>query len=557
MKLTKIKKLSISECCAELNIDRQQLPAILDNISGKQETVDRLRSLLNEDLSAFKSCSTIEQFEGYLALWTDGLHREKAVERITQLKAEALAQKKKARKIRNIILLIISVVVIVVVCLINYFPVSFLDVSEDISFGKRGGNKTISILTDAKDTNVDVQVSSDWISVDKSGGTLSINVMPNTIDDKTAYITVNASSSFFGKQFNCISRTIKVSQSSGLPTFFDTNISEVSFDKYGNSTSNQIIVKTDGCGLQVSTSASWFSVSKDIKEDGDDIIAYITLSSDTNNEGDKTGEVVVSCSDYVKRIAVSQASGLATRFEPQKSNIDIDEDGVEEGYVYVVKVDTDGTTWSVEDYPKWLTSVFANIELNRLEVKVGRNTGKILQGTITIKSNNGDLRDISVFQDGNPTDFRASKSTVKFGTSSDYEYVTIYNNSHKSLEVSESESWLSATAIGNDEIKISCTSNSNDRHSGTVYVRCGDEQISITVKQDGWTTCWNCGGHGRFQCQYPGLWGAGGYHYVQDFVINNYTGMGSYVYNPCPNCGGSGTIKCSQCDGTGRKKSVY
>ena len=591
MEYKKIDELSISECCAELNIESQQLPTILENISGPQEIVDRLKSLVDADMSAFKSCSTIEQFEKYLELWIDGLHRSEASQRVAQLKAQAeelafyktnqnsisglesyikkypngrfiqeakgsLANKKKARKIRNIILLIIAIVIAIAVCLINYFPVSYLDVSGDVSLGKRGGNKTITISTDANDINIDVQESSNWIDVNRDGGTLSINVVPNTDDERSAYITVNTYSSFFGKKFNCISKTIKVSQSSGLPTYLKTNTSEISFDKYGNCSSNQITAATDGCDLQVSTSASWFSVSKNITEDGDNMVASIVLTTGTNNEGSKSGEVVIRCNDYVERVKVSQASGLATYFRVEKTSLTMAEEGTAEDMCYPIDVYTDGTSWSVYSAPGWLTA-YADLEDKRLEIKVPANTGKIKSGTITIKSNNGDLRDISVSQKGDPTNFRSAKSTVKFGTSSDYEYVTIYNDSHKNLEINEYESWLSATAIGNDEIKISCTSNSNERRSGTVYVHCGDEQISITVKQDGWTTCWNCGGHGRFQCQYPGLWGAGGYHYVQDFVINNYTGMGSYVYNPCPNCGGSGTIKCSQCDGTGRKKSTY
>lgn len=591
MEYKKIDELSISECCAELNIESQQLPAALKDIRGPQEIINRLTSLLNADMTAFNWCSTIEQFEVYLASWTDGLHRGKAAQRIAQLKAQAeelafyktnqnsisglesyikkypngrfiqeakgsLANKKKARKIRNIILLIIAIVIAIVVCLINYFPVSYLDVSGDVSLGKRGGNKTITISTDANDINIDVQESSNWIDVNRDGGTLLINVVPNTDDERSAYITVNTYSSFFGKKFNCISKTIKVSQSSGLPTYLKTNTSEISFDKYGNCSSNQITATTDGCDLQVSTSASWFSVSKNITEDGDNMVASIVLTTGTNNEGSKTGEVVIRCNDYVERVKVSQASGLATYFRVEKTSLTMAEEGTAEDMCYPIDVYTDGTSWSVYSAPGWLTA-YADLEDKRLEIKVPANTGKIKSGTITIKSNNGDLRDISVTQKGDPTNFRSAKSTVKFGTSSDYEYVTIYNDSHKNLEINEYESWLSATAIGNDEIKISCTSNSNERRSGTVYVHCGDEQISITVKQDGWTTCWNCGGHGRFQCQYPGLWGAGGYHYVQDFVINNYTGMGSYVYNPCPNCGGSGTIKCSQCDGTGRKKSTY
>ena len=591
MQIIKIDSLSISECCELLNITKENLADVLQKNNESKEIIDRLKKLLDEDKEAFESCSTIEQFEKYLELWIDGLHRSEASQRVAQLKAQAeefafyktnqnsisglesyikkypngrfiqeakgsLANKKKARKIRNIILLIIAIIIAIVVCLINYFPVSYLDVSGDVSLGKRGGNKTITISTDANDINIDVQESSNWIDINRDGGTLSINVVPNTDDERSAYITVNTYSSFFGKKFNCISKTIKVSQSSSLPTYLKTNTSEISFDKYGNCSSNQITATTDGCDLQVSTSASWFSVSKNITEDGDNMVASIVLTTGTNNEGSKTGEVVIRCNDYVKRIKVSQESGLATRFELGTYNLIMAEEGSGEGFIYPVSVYTDGTSWSVYSAPDWLTA-YADLEDKRLEIKVPANTGKIKSGTITIKSNNGDLRDISVTQKGDPTNFRSAKSTVKFGTLDDYEYVTIYNDSHKNLEINEYESWLSATAIGNDEIKISCTSNSNERRSGTVYVHCGDEQISITVKQDGWTTCWNCGGHGRFKCQYPGLWGAGGYHYVHDFVINNYACKGHYVPNPCPNCGGHGTIKCSQCDGTGRKKSTY
>jgi hypothetical protein len=89
MKYKKIDELSISDCCAELNIRRNQLPAILENTSGPQDIIDRLKLLVDSDLSAYKSCSTIEQYEAYLASWTDGLHRKLAAQRVTQLKAQA------------------------------------------------------------------------------------------------------------------------------------------------------------------------------------------------------------------------------------------------------------------------------------------------------------------------------------------------------------------------------------------------------------------------------------------------------------------------------------
>ena len=600
MEYKKIDELSISECCAELSIESSQLPGILDNISGSQDIINRLRLLLDADTSAFNSCRTIEQYEWYLSSWTDGLHRSKATQRVAQLKAEAeelafyqtnqnsisgletyikrypsgkftheakvcLANKKRAKKISNIVLLIIAIVIAIVVCLINYSPVSYLDVSGDLSLGKRGGNKTISILTDANDINIDVQESANWINVNRDGCTLSINVVRNTDDERSAYITVNTYSSFFGKQFNCISKTIKVTQSSGLPTYLKTNTSEISFDKYGNCSSNQITATTDGCDLKVSTSASWFSLSKNMTEDGDNMVASISLTTGTNNEGVKTGEVVISCNDYVKIVKVSQASGLATYFRVERTSLNMSEGGTAEGMCYPINVYTDGTSWSVYSSPSWLTA-YADLDAKRLEIMLPANTGKIKSGIITIKSNNGDLQDISVSQDGDPTNFGAAKSSIKFGISSDYEYVTIYNDSRKQPSISEYENWISTSVIDKNRIKISCNRNYDDPpRSGTVYVSCGDERVSITVKQDGWSKCRRCGGEGEISCPKDGQMNLpywrfqyeNGTHYYVEWPMA--IGMAAHMkrYERCNTCGGSGHIECPDCEGEGKSYKSY
>ena len=606
MEYKKIDELSISECCAELNIEKQQLPAILENIGGPQEIVDRLRLLVDADISTFNSCSTLEQYERYLASWTDGLHREKAAQRVAQLKAEAeeldfyrtnrnsivglksyinlypdgkftqeakisLTRKKKTRKIRNIILIIITVIITIFVCLINYSPISYLNISENLSFGKRGGNKQITISTDAVNSNIQVQEFSDWISINRDGKTLSIKVTPNTNHEKSTYITVNAYSSFFGKQFNCISKTIKISQSSGLPSYLKTNLSEVIFDKYGNSSSSLITALTDGSDIQISTTASWFNISKNIQEDGDNMKATITLSTGTNNEGSKTGEVIISCNDFIKRVKISQASGLATYFRAETYSLTMDENGTKEGMCYPINIYTDGTSWSVKNAPSWLTATATS---NRLEVSVGANSGKVKNGTITIMSNNGDLRDISVRQNGDPSNFKAAKNSIRFGTSSDYEYIAIYNDSHKIPSISEYEYWISTSVIDKNKIKISCDRNYDDPpRSGIVYVSCGDEQISITVKQDGWSKCTSCGGDGEKPCPntyvYPWTNETGTYGYtwvngrhVLQRMYTSWTGwMGAPVpqveNRSCSACGGSGVVECSTCKGTGKIKKSY
>lgn len=157
-------------------------------------------------------------------------------------------------------------------------------------------------------------------------------------------------------------------------------------------------------------------------------------------------------------------------------------------------------------------------------------------------------------QDGDPTNFKAGKSSIKFDSGSDYEYVNINNNSNQSLRVDESQSWITASATSKGRIKISVSSNSSSARSGYVTVRCGNESCRIDVRQSGWTNCYYCGGRGQVQCGYPALW-MNGLHCVQEFVMNYYTGGGYYTYNPCPNCGGSGGVTCSHCHGKGKIKS--
>lgn len=141
MEFKSIDTLSITECCEQLNLRREDLPEALQEVIEPSERdqllIEQLQSLLDEDKLAIESCRTIEQYEGYLSTWVDGLYHSHARTRIAQLKAAAeelafyqenkdsisgceaylqrypkgkfvsdaqstLAQKKKARKTRNI-----------------------------------------------------------------------------------------------------------------------------------------------------------------------------------------------------------------------------------------------------------------------------------------------------------------------------------------------------------------------------------------------------------------------------------------------------------------------
>ena len=298
MRVKSSDSLSITQCCEVLGIDKKELLKVFPDINGPQEVIDRLKLLLDRDKSIFESCQTIEQYEVYLSTNIDGLYCDSAKEKIALLKVDAeelvfydvhqnsisdletyikkypngrfiqeakvsLANKKKTRKIRNIILLILLLIVAVVVCLINYSSVSYLDISyvdEDAYFGKMGGGKKIFMATDAYD--IEYNVSSDRIGIDRdNSGFLSISVGINEADTRIDSIIVNAYTSFFGKKFNCISKTIIVAQESGLATFIDAEKTDMLLKE--KALPDEIVyfcnVETDGTIWYIHDYPNWLS----------------------------------------------------------------------------------------------------------------------------------------------------------------------------------------------------------------------------------------------------------------------------------------------------------
>lgn len=517
MRIKKVESLSISECCKFLKIRRKYLPEAIRRINEPTKSdllvIARLESLLVEDKSAIDSCQTIEEYEGYLSTWTDGLHYDYARTRIDQLKAEAkelafyqdnkgcisgletyikeypngkfikeaqntLESERKLRNLYNKILLTIIVVVIVIICMMTYSPVSYLDPFKEVCFGKKGGNISLLISTDANDNNVKIKCPADWVKMNRINDSLSISVSRNENDIQKALITVESHSSFLGVKYNYISRTISVIQESGLANFFEIE-------------KDTLIIE--------------------------DIVTY----------GDK---------------------------------------------IYPIKVNTDGTFWKVKKASEWLeTNV--NIEENILEISVSEKTGKIQIGTITLLSNNGISRNICVIQKGDPTDLRAAKSNIHFSIEGGNEYITISNDSFKELTCTFSDDdWVSASPDGNKMIQVSCSRNDDDLpRSSSILVCCGNEEIPIKVEQDGWKECRSCRGSGEKSCPnlYKQWWSLGmeSYEYVlvnekhvlrHNYMTRNFLGLLYWDYEEeiCKICEGSGKIDCPDCK-EGKIKVTY
>lgn len=616
MEFKNIGQLTITDCCNQLSIPREKLKQVvvtaadddrLHNAISKeqswrgvqQEIVQRLETLIREDRQSFLQCKTLQQYETYLSKQEDGLWRDEALKKIRGINAqleersfyrknlssveglqqylykypngifskeakEALDDKRRNRIVKRVSICITLIIVIFVICYMNYHSASYISSDSNVVFGKKGGSVTCAISTDAIFENVHAYAPEEWITTTIDNGDLTITASPNHDDTKCSTVHLYAYTTLFGINLWRREFEVSVKEDSGLSTFLTVNASSCSFDKYGTG-EFECSVETDGMNLEINPLDDWICVKKDVEDEGDVFKIKLLITAKRNETGGKTGVVVVKSDRFEKKISVIQDSGLANSFRVSSNSLVMDEEGTEEGYCYSVDVNTDGTTWSVADAPEWL-SAEANIKQGKLQVTLPANEGEIKTGTITIVSNNGHSEDISVKQWGDPTNFSSSSSSVRFGTTGDYKYIEISNNSNKVLSVCEDEDWISTSAISKTRIKITCSQNYESPRGGTVKVRCGDKELEISVNQDGWEECSYCSGNGQVECNNGEaqwryyLFYNSNYHQVYR-VTGQYYSFGvlmpQYGWVNCPTCGGDGKIDCSQCGGKGRKRTSY
>lgn len=616
MEYKRIEDLNINECLERIQVKFAEAKSVITNSTSQADVtqslldisaieaseirilvINRLVNLLLKDKSDYSSCKNKFDYQKYLSAWDDGLWRKEAeisIKRIEKAEKESnyyesnkgsiaglnkylssyprgkyadsakqlLNAKKKNRKITTFSISAIVTLIIAILCYTNYHSVSYLNAVDNVSFTKKGGTASRSISTDALGSNIQLAASADWIKINKSGKDFTIEVEPNHGSDKTGKITIYAYTTLFSFNLSRKTTSIEVHQASGIATNLEVKESSLHFEKYSSDT-HTIYATTDGMNMNVTTEGiddDWIDVTHDISEDGDNYRAKIVVSSHNNEGGEKHGAIIISSDSFERRISLSQESGLATYFNVSTNSLTMQEEGTKENEHYPIRVETDGTSWSVKDKPDWLNAE-VRLSSGLLSVTLGQNYGKIRTGTISLLSNNGDLREIEVKQWGDPTNFSASRSSFKFGTSSDYEDVSISNDSRKTLSVSDDKSWITATTRGSSEIRISCSDNSGSPRMGTVDVRCGGEHLSITVKQDGWESCSSCNGNKSVDCYGGWITMYGGRVHTQQRMAYNWDAWGNmypyWVTDYCSVCGGDGRIECSRCRGKGKFKKSY
>lgn len=407
-------------------------------------------------------------------------------------------------------------------------------------FGKPSDKSKLIISTDG--VLESVASAPDWCDISfspLSGGQYQCVVSIDKNDGERRYgqITLKGGN---------ITQSISVQQESGLASYIGFGGSSLSV--LPREETKYVDVKTDGTSWTVISKPTWVDAS----DNGNNSLKLVI---EENNGERRNGILTVKSNNgHTTSLTINQGTALASFIRAGQSSISASISGLDK----YISVSTDGKDWSVSNHPYWVDVTPSG---DRIYVEVNSNSGKMREGEIILASNNGHRATISIKQDGDPTNFKAEKSSIKFDSDSDYEYVNISNNSNQSLRVDESQSWITASATSKGRIKISVSSNSSSARSGYVTVRCGNESCRIDVRQSGWITCFYCHSNGKVNCT-GGAWDPSIGQIVHSkprFVITgyNYMGMpdGYWTTDYCPTCGGSGTVDCSHCHGKGKIKS--
>ena len=507
MEFKSIDTLSITECCEQLNLRREDLPEAIQNIIEPSERdqllIEQLQSLLSADKVAIESCRTIEQYEGYLSTWVDGLYHSHAHTRIAQLKAAAeelafyqenkdsisgceaylqrypkgkfvsdaqstLAQKKKARKTRNIILLVLSLIAAGIFAYCNYLPVSYVNVDDNAELNNLGSEISLGISTDANSSTISATSSEDWIDCRVSGKTLYISANTNPKEERSATITITAHSSFFGSELSDRKQeTITILQETGYASHLSVSNDDVYLTANGGNTS--ISINTDGIFAVSTAPASWVSTSINGKT--------LNLAYSDNSGTVRNSYLIISSGSKSKRINITQAGKSATRLDLSTYNVEFNANGGSR----TIEIYTDGECKISTQPESWAN---ATISGNSISLRVNENPGTKRSDYFVIKSGSYEKR-INISQAGKTaTHLNASSDNISYSYSGGTRTITVSTDGE--WQISTGTAGWGHTSISGNTITLRIDENtSSSSRTDYFVIKSGSKEKRINISQDG------------------------------------------------------------------------
>ena len=507
MEFKSIDTLSITECCEQLNLRREDLPEALQEVIEPSERdqllIEQLQSLLDEDKLAIESCRTIEQYEGYLSTWVDGLYHSHAHTRIAQLKAaaeelafyqenkdsisgceaylqkypngkfvsdaqSALVQMQMARKTRNIILLVLLLIAAGIFAYCNYVPVSYVNVGNNAELNNLGSEISLDISTDAVSSTIYATSSEDWIDCRVSGKTLYLSADNNPNGKRNATVTITAHSSFMGRELSDRQfETITVSQEAGYASHLSASNNDVYLSANGGKSS--IEINTDGIFAVSKAPASWVSTSVNGKT--------LNLECRENLGVARSSYLILKSGTKTLRLNITQTGKSATRLDVSTSDVEFSVNGGSR----TIEIYTDGEC-QISTQPKsW---AHATINGKSISLSVDENPGTKRTDYFVIKSGSYEKR-INITQAGKTaTHLSASPDNTSFSYSGGTRAITVSTDGEWQISIGTAE-W-GHTSISGNTITLSIDENTSPS-SRTDYfvVKSGSKEKRINISQDG------------------------------------------------------------------------
>ena len=154
--------------------------------------------------------------------------------------------------------------------------------------------------------------------------------------------------------------------------------------------------------------------------------------------------------------------------------------------------------WTVYSEPYWLyLSTYSGNGNKSIDFTVSENTGySNRSGNILIRTEDGAIKEQSIYITQAPTTpFSVTMNTTSYGSSSDWQTMSITAASSKSWTISKTHSWVhlgsssstlssySGTGSGNVKIYVDENTSSYSRNS-TLTVKCGTDSKVITITQE-------------------------------------------------------------------------
>ena len=345
----------------------------------------------------------------------------------------------------------------------------FFNVSpESLSFSSSSESKSITVTS-----NLSWAASSDvsWLTLSNSSGlgnaTLTLTTEASTsTNSRSGTVTFSAG----GKTY-----TVSVSQAGADPTFSVTPTT-LSFTASAGSKSVSI---TSNTSWTASSDGSWLTLSKSAGEGN----ATLSLTVEENTSiSSRTGTVTFKSSGKDYTVSVTQ-TGADPTFSVTPTTLSFVSSGGSQSITL-----KSNQSWTASSSVSWLTlSKTSGTGDASVSVSAQANTSTDNRSGIVTFTAGGKTYSVSVYQEGVPTYFEITPTTLSFSASGGSKSISVMSN--QPWTVSSDAAWMKLSDnSGTSDASLSVTAEENtstSSRSGTVTFSAGRNTYTVSVTQEG------------------------------------------------------------------------